>query len=60
MIVEKITLYTDNETLIFESQREVADYLQIKNNARSMILRRCKKLDYEIDFPLKKNEYPLK
>lgn len=58
--VEKITLYTGNEIILFESQKEIAYYLDIKSADRNSIKRRCRVLDYEVDFPLRKNEKPLK
>ena len=60
MSVEKVTLYTGTEIIEFDNQTDLSNYLGIKNTARSMILKRCKVLDYEVDFPLKNNEKPLK
>lgn len=58
--VEKVTLYTGTDIIEFENQKALSDYLGITNCARSMILRRCRVLDYEVDFPLRNNEKPLK
>ena len=58
--VEKLTLYTGSDIILFETRIELATHLGIKSHDRKSIIRRCIKLDYEVDFPLKKNEYPLK
>ncbi len=58
-VVEKITLYTGTEIIEFDFQSDLAKHIGIKNSSKSMILKRCRVLDYEVDFPLKINEKPL-
>ncbi len=55
-----ILLTTDTETLEFKLLKDVAEYLGINEGTKKNIDKKCKNLEYEIVYPVKKNDLPLK
>jgi len=49
-----------SHTKYFDTQKELGEFLGLKNSDKNSLTRRSKRLGYEVEFPEKQNKKPLK